>query len=121
MNHANVTLKPIIQDFNETLHALDLLYIFGEIDILPMDDSLGVSPHGLQMITHIWQRVLQLGLELELAAGDYTDGVGVTVVLEERYVLDHIIPEGIIPNNQIALASVIDVDGFLSAANDMYV
>ena len=124
MNTANVTLKPTIQEFNEALHALELLYFFGEIDILPMDDSLGVSPHMLQMVTHIWQRVLQLGLELELAAGNYTDANGVTVVLEERYVLDHLIPEGIVPNNQVALASVVDVDGFLSLVDplkDVYV
>lgn len=121
MNYGQIKLQPIIQEYNEFSHLLDILYIFTDLDIIPSDDPLGLSPHLLEMYRHIWRDAVRMGLELSIAAGIFTDAKGATIILEETYWLDYLIPSGMIPNNMLALASVIDVDGFLNKLNPMYI
>ncbi|MBN2244350.1 MAG: hypothetical protein JW755_00745 [Candidatus Aminicenantes bacterium] len=101
--------------------VLEILYLFTDIDILPEMDPLGLSPHLLEMYQHLWLSALQMAIKLEIAEGNFTDAADVTILLEEKYLLDYIIPSGICPNHQTTLASVIDVESFFGVLDNIFV
>lgn len=121
MNDAKIQLLPYIQQFDEAAQVLELLYVFADVDVLPLDDPLGVSPHLLLMFRHVWMDAMQMAIKLSIAEGPFTDAADVEITLEERYVLDRLTPSGMVPHHQLALASVVDVEGFLAEANAMFV
>jgi hypothetical protein len=120
MNTARIRLEPYIQNFDELNQVLEILFFFTDIDILPGMDLFELSPHLLQMHQHLWLSALQMALKLEIAAGSFTDAANTTIYLNQKYLLDYIIPTGMCPNHQTVLASVVDVDSLLNNINNMF-
>lgn len=121
MNTADVKLLPYIAQFDEVAQVLEIIYRFSDIEILPIDDPLGLSPTLLKMYRHVWLDAVKMGIKLDISQGGFSDANGLEIQLEEKYLLDSMIPSGAVPDNQISLASVIYVDEFLNSIQQMFV
>lgn len=115
-------MKAIIEDFDASAKALKLIYLFGDFDILPLSPEMEISAELWEQYKHIWLDCIRLGIEIEIAAGTYTDAEDTSVELTERYICESIeMPNAMIPKHQLAMATVIDIDSFLNSIKSLFV
>lgn len=115
-------MKAIIEDFDSSAKALKLIYLFDDFDILPLSPEMEISAELWEQFKHIWLDCIRLGIQIEIASGNYTDANDVTVLLTERYIVEFIeMPDALIPKDQVILATVLDVQSFLDFVKGLFI